>query len=76
MNPSKASAVAGKRVLNFNAGPGAMPVAVLERIREVNAEVEAMGVKVLEQYAVLGQYDFCNILERNFTRSTSSTGPE
>jgi len=34
-----------------------------ERIREVNAEVEAMGVKVLEQYAVLGQYDFCNILE-------------
>jgi uncharacterized protein with GYD domain len=34
-----------------------------ERIKEVNAEVEAMGVKVLEQYAVLGPYDFCNILE-------------
>ena len=34
-----------------------------ERIKEVNAEVEAMGVKVLAQYAVLGPYDFCNILE-------------
>jgi uncharacterized protein with GYD domain len=34
-----------------------------ERIKEVNKEVEAMGVKILAQYAVLGQYDFINILE-------------
>ena len=34
-----------------------------ERLREVSAEVEAMGVKVLEQYAVLGQWDFLNIIE-------------
>jgi uncharacterized protein with GYD domain len=34
-----------------------------ERIRAVAAEVEAMGVKVIEQYALLGPYDFCNILE-------------
>lgn len=34
-----------------------------ERIREVNNDVEAMGVKVLAQYAVLGCYDFVNILE-------------
>ena len=33
------------------------------RIKEVNAEVEAMGVKILSQYAVLGPYDFVNILE-------------
>lgn len=33
------------------------------RIKEVNKEVEAMGVKVLAQYAVMGQYDFVNILE-------------
>lgn len=33
------------------------------RLKEVNTEVEAMGVKVLEQYAVLGQYDIVNILE-------------
>ncbi len=34
-----------------------------ERIKEVNKEVEAMGVKILAQYALLGQYDFINILE-------------
>lgn len=33
------------------------------RLKEVNTEVEAMGVKVLEQFAVLGQYDIVNILE-------------
>ncbi len=34
-----------------------------ERIREVNKEIEKMGVKVLAQYAVLGPYDFINVLE-------------
>jgi len=34
-----------------------------QRIKEVNKEVEAMGVKILAQYVVLGQYDFINILE-------------
>jgi uncharacterized protein with GYD domain len=34
-----------------------------ERLREVNSDVEAMGVKVLQQYALLGQWDFINILE-------------
>jgi len=34
-----------------------------ERIKEVNTEVENMGVKILAQYALLGQYDFANILE-------------
>ena len=33
------------------------------RIKEVNKEVEAMGVKILAQYVVLGQYDFINVLE-------------
>lgn len=33
------------------------------RIKEVNKEVEAMGVKVVAQYAVLGPYDFINILD-------------
>ena len=33
------------------------------RIKEVNKEVEAMGAKVLAQYAVLGPYDFINIIE-------------
>jgi len=34
-----------------------------QRIKEVNKEVEAMGVKILAQYVVLGQYDFVNVLE-------------
>jgi uncharacterized protein with GYD domain len=34
-----------------------------ERIKEVNQELEAMGIKVLHQYAVLGPYDFVNIVE-------------
>ncbi len=34
-----------------------------QRISEVNKEVESMGVKILAQYALLGQYDFINILE-------------
>lgn len=33
------------------------------RIKEVNKELEALGVKVLAQYAVLGPYDFVNIVE-------------
>lgn len=33
------------------------------RLKEVNADVESMGVKVLAQYAVLGQWDFLNILD-------------
>lgn len=33
------------------------------RIKEVNKEVEAMGVKILGQYVTLGQYDFVNILD-------------
>ena len=34
-----------------------------ERIKEVNKEVEEMGVRILGQYAVLGPYDFVNILD-------------
>jgi uncharacterized protein with GYD domain len=34
-----------------------------DRIREVDKEVELMGVKIICQYALLGQYDFVNIIE-------------
>ncbi|MCG2708947.1 MAG: GYD domain-containing protein, partial [Thermodesulfovibrionales bacterium] len=34
-----------------------------ERILEVNKEIEKMGVKVKQQFAVLGAYDFVNIVE-------------
>lgn len=34
-----------------------------ERLKEVNQEIERMGAKLLAQYAVLGPFDFLNILE-------------
>ncbi|HEX3034431.1 MAG TPA: GYD domain-containing protein [Thermodesulfobacteriota bacterium] len=34
-----------------------------QRIKEVNKELEKAGVKVLSQYALLGPYDFVNIVE-------------
>jgi uncharacterized protein with GYD domain len=34
-----------------------------ERIREVTREVESMGLKVVVQYALMGQYDFLNVIE-------------
>jgi uncharacterized protein with GYD domain len=34
-----------------------------ERIVEVNREIESMGVKIHKQYALLGQYDFVNLVE-------------
>lgn len=34
-----------------------------ERLQEVNREIEAMGGRVTAQYAVLGGYDFVNVLE-------------
>lgn len=33
------------------------------RIKEVNKELGELGVKVVSQYAVLGPYDFVNIVE-------------
>ncbi|GBD32593.1 MAG: GYD domain-containing protein [Gemmatimonadales bacterium] len=34
-----------------------------ERIKQVNQELEKLGVKVTAQYAVLGPYDFVNVVE-------------
>ena len=33
------------------------------RVKEVNEELEDLGVNVLNQYAVLGPYDFVSIVE-------------
>jgi uncharacterized protein with GYD domain len=33
------------------------------RVQEVNKEVEQLGVKVKEQWATLGQYDFITVVE-------------
>ena len=34
-----------------------------EWIKEVNKDIELMGAKILTQYALLGQFDFVNIIE-------------
>ena len=34
-----------------------------DKIREINKEIELMGIKIVTQYALLGQYDFVNIIE-------------
>ncbi len=43
----------GSRTLKKNPG----------RIKEVNAELRDMGINVLDQYAVLGNFDFVTIVE-------------
>jgi uncharacterized protein with GYD domain len=34
-----------------------------DRIRQVTQEVESMGLRVVAQYALMGQWDFLNIIE-------------
>lgn len=34
-----------------------------ERMQEVNREIEEMGARVTYQYAVLGGYDFVNVID-------------
>jgi len=43
----------GRKTLRSNPG----------RVQEVNKEIEAMGAKVVTQYATLGEHDFLTILE-------------
>lgn len=43
----------GRKTLRENPG----------RIREVNEEMESMGVTLKDQYALFGPYDFVNIIE-------------
>jgi uncharacterized protein with GYD domain len=47
-----------------------------KRIQEVNKEVEAMGVKILCQYFLLGPYDFVNILESPDNKTMSKVALE
>lgn len=47
-----------------------------EHILEVNGELAKMGVKVLHQFAVLGQYDFVNIVEAADTATVTRASLE
>jgi uncharacterized protein with GYD domain len=46
------------------------------RIKEVNKEVEAMGVKIVAQYALLGPYDFINVLDAPSNETISKVAVE
>ena len=47
-----------------------------QRIQGVNKEVEAMGAKILAQYALLGPYDFVNILEAPDNKTVAKVATE
>lgn len=46
------------------------------RIKEVNKELEAFGVRVVSQYAVLGPYDFATIVEAPDNKTVSKVSIE
>ena len=47
-----------------------------KRLKEVNKEVEAMGVKILSQYALMGPYDFINIVEAPSNKAIAKVSME
>ena len=48
MNPVTTSERAVKRAHNFNAGPAALPLSVLERMREEMLDYRGTGMSVME----------------------------
>jgi len=47
-----------------------------DRIKEVNREIEALGAKVVHQYATLGRYDFVNVVEAKDAAAIARVGLE
>jgi len=47
-----------------------------QRIKEVNQEIEALGAKVVHQYATLGRYDFVNVVEAKDSAAIARVGLE
>lgn len=46
------------------------------RTQEVNKEVEAMGGKIVAQYAVLGPYDYVNVVQAPNNRTIAKISVE
>ena len=46
------------------------------RIKQVNKEIESMGAKVMAQYALLGPYDFVNIIEAKDNKAIAKISVE
>lgn len=51
-------------LLSILSGQGMQTIAAVpERLLEVNREIEALGGRVIDQWALLGAYDFLSIVE-------------
>jgi uncharacterized protein with GYD domain len=46
------------------------------RVQEVNREVEQLGVKVLNQWATLGEYDYVSVLEASDEKAMAKVSVE
>ncbi len=46
------------------------------RVQEVNKEVEQLGIKVLSQWATLGEYDFVSVVEAPDERTMAKVSVE
>jgi len=46
------------------------------RIKQVNQEIASMGAKVVAQYALLGPYDFVNIIEAKDNKAIAKISVE
>lgn len=60
MSTTTASAPTTKRILNFNAGPAALPLPVLERIREELLDWRGSGMSVMEMSHRSPEYESIN----------------
>ena len=46
------------------------------RVQEVNREMEQLGVKVLHQWATLGEYDFVSVVEASDEKAMAKVSVE
>lgn len=60
MSSSKVATEAAKRVFNFNAGPAALPLPVLERIREELLDWRGSGMSVMEMSHRSPEFEYIN----------------
>src|SRR3989441_10189250 len=63
------SARATKRVFNFNAGPGALPLPVLERVREELLDWRSSGMSVMEMSHRSPEFESINAAAEQKLRS-------
>jgi phosphoserine aminotransferase len=69
MTHATVGARAAKRVHNFNAGPGALPLAVLERIREELLDWRGSGMSVMEMSHRSPEFESINAAAEQKLRS-------